>query len=146
VLIAGLAASVVLVPALLEFIEARRFGFGWQGRYTLPLAVGLPILCGLALAMKRRPFPRQERIVIMVGIAYVVAQFLAYWQNLRRYTVGYNGALLFWRDPAWSPPLPSLFLLSAYAVLLVGLAVWLWGGATAGTSEIPEEAEVKAPA
>jgi hypothetical protein len=144
VLIAGLAASVVLVPAVLEFIEARRFGFGWQGRYTLPLAVGLPILCGFALAMEGRAFPRQERIVIMVGIAYVVAQFLAYWQNLRRYTVGYNGALLFWRDPAWSPALPSLFLLSAYAVLLVGLAVWLWDGATAGTSEIPEEAEVKA--
>jgi hypothetical protein len=36
--IVALLGLIIVVPALLEFIEARRFGFGWQGRYTLPLA------------------------------------------------------------------------------------------------------------
>jgi hypothetical protein len=145
-LIAGLGAAVVLVPSVLEFIEARRFGFGWQGRYTLPLAVGLPILCGFALAEERHTFPRRDRLLIVIGIGFVVAQFLAFWQNLRRYTVGYNGPLLFWRDATWSPPVPSLFLLCAYAVLLVALALWLWVRAPDHASEPRQAAEVTAPA
>jgi hypothetical protein len=42
---------------VLEFIEAKRFRFAWQGRYTLPLAVGLPIICGFALAPASPPDP-----------------------------------------------------------------------------------------
>lgn len=127
-MIAALAGLIVLVPAVLEFIEARRFGFGWQGRYTLPLAVGLPILCGFTLAQEpARRLPR-GRLTIVLGVAFVVAHFLAFWQNLRRYAVGINGPLLFWWDADWSPPMPSLLLLVGYAALLVALAVWLWGG------------------
>jgi Predicted membrane protein (DUF2142) len=125
--IAVLLGLVVVVPATLELIEARRFGFGWQGRYTLPLAVGLPILCGFALAQEsRRRLPR-GRLAIVLGIAFVVAHFLAFGENLRRYTVGINGPLTFWLDADWSPPLPSSLLLVAFAVLLVALALWLWG-------------------
>jgi hypothetical protein len=125
--IAVLAALIVLVPAVLEFIEARRFGFGWQGRYTLPLAVGLPILCGFTLAQEpARRLPR-GRLTIVLGVAFVIAHFLAFWQNLRRYTVGIDGSLLFWWDAYWSPPVPSLLLLVGYAAVLVAVAVWLWG-------------------
>jgi hypothetical protein len=127
--IALLVGLIVMVPAVLEFIEARRFGFGWQGRYTLPLAVGLPILCGFTLAQEpARRLPR-GRLTIVLAVAFVVAQFLAFWQNLRRYAVGINGSLLFWWDADWSPPVPSLLLLAGYAVVLVALAVWLWRGA-----------------
>jgi hypothetical protein len=127
---------------VLEFIEARKFGFGWQGRYTLPLAVGLPILCGFALAQDADRIPRRGRIVLVLGIGFVVAHFLAFWQNLRRYTVGDDGSLLFWRDADWSPPFPSLFLLTAYLLLLVALALWLWSNSTADAS--PEEATAAA--
>ncbi len=141
VAIAALLGLIVLVPALLEFIEARRFGFGWQGRYTLPLAVGLPILCGYTLANEpQRVLPR-GRLTVVLASAFVVAHFLAFWQNLRRYAVGYDGPFDFWLDADWSPPLPSLLLLIAYAVLLVALAVWLWGGAADGAGETTETSQ-----
>jgi hypothetical protein len=142
VAITALLGLIIAVPAVLEFIEARRFGFGWQGRYTLPLAVGLPILSGFTLAEGPARILQRRRLAFVLGIAFVVAHFLAFWQNLRRYTVGYDGALAFWRAADWSPPLPSLFLLVAYALVLIALALWLWGGAARGASETPEHAEI----
>jgi hypothetical protein len=55
--------------------------------------------------------------------------------------VGYNGPLAFWFDAHWSPPLPSLLLLVAYAAVLVALAVWLWGDAAARTGLASETSE-----
>jgi Predicted membrane protein (DUF2142) len=142
-LIAGLAASIVVVPAVLEFIEAQRFGFGWQGRYTLPLAVGLPILCGFALSRQSPRILQRGRVALVLGaaltITFVVAHFAAFAVNLQRYTVGLSGGLLFWRHPQWSPPVSPLLLLVAYAVLLVALASWLWVGAVAGPSAGPAD-------
>jgi hypothetical protein len=134
-----------VVPAVLEFIEARRFGFGWQGRYTLPFAVGLPIFCGYALSQQSRRIVQRGRFAIVLGailaITFVVAQFGAFAQNLRRYTVGIGGGWEFWRGADWSPPIPSLFLLVAYAALLVALALWLWGAAVTGPSDTPANAD-----
>src|SRR5215207_7745451 len=124
-----------------------RRGTGWPGRAhragrrrsargrtharsvsSWAFAVGLPILCGFTLAQEpARRLPR-GRLTIVLGVAFVVAHFLAFWQNLRRYAVGIKGPLLFWWDADWSPPMPSLLLLVGYAALLVALAVWLWGG------------------
>jgi hypothetical protein len=103
--IATLLGLIVLVPALLEFIEAERFGFGWQGRYTLPLAVGLPILCGYTLAQEPARVLQRGRLTTVLGVAFVVAHLLAFWQNMRRYTVGSDGPLLFWTDAdSWRWP------------------------------------------
>lgn len=140
--IVALFALIIAVPAVLELIEARRFGFGWQGRYTLPLAVGLPILGGFALAETRVRVLQRGRLTVVFGTAFVVAHFLAFWQNLRRYTVGYDGPLAFWREANWSPPLPSMFLLVAYGLLLVAVALWLWSTWATATSALPEHAEV----
>jgi hypothetical protein len=139
VAIVALLGLVVVVPAVLEFIEARRFGFGWQGRYTLPLAVGVPILCGFALAREPARVLDRGRLRVLFAVAFVVAHFLAFWQNLRRYTVGYDGPLMFWWDPDWSPPFPALLLLVVFLLGLVTLAVWLWGGVTEGSSQAPAD-------
>jgi predicted membrane protein DUF2142 len=128
-LVAATLALVILVPALLEAIEAKRFGFGWQGRYTLPLAVGLPIVAGSVLALERNPILPRRRLAWVFAGAFVVGHFLAFAQNLRRYAVGMHGSLLFWRDAEWSPPVPSSLLLVSYAAVLVILAFWLWNEA-----------------
>jgi hypothetical protein len=140
--IVALLGLIIVVPAVLEFIEAREFGFGWQGRYTLPLAVGLPILSGFTLATKPVRVLQRNRLTIVLAFAFVVAQFAAFYQNLRRYTVGRNGPLAFWRVADWSPPLASLLLLVAYAVLLVALALWFWAGVATAPPDALEDAEV----
>ena len=45
----GLAAAVVLLPVVADLRSASWFGFVWQGRYTLPIAAGVPVLCGLVV-------------------------------------------------------------------------------------------------
>ena len=78
------------------------------------------------------------------GVMLFVAHFLAFAQNLRRYAVGYGGSWNFWLDADWSPPLPSWFLLVAYAVLLVALALWFWAGTEERANDRPT-ADVQLP-
>ena len=47
-LLAATAATVVL-PVIVEAAGAQEAGFIWQGRYTLPLAVGIPIIAGIGI-------------------------------------------------------------------------------------------------
>lgn len=140
--IATLLGLIVVVPAVLEFIEAKRFGFGWQGRYTLPFAVGLPILCGYTLAEEPGRILKRGRLTLVLASAFVVAHLLAFWQNLRRYAVGYDGPLAFWFDADWTPPIPSLLLLASYALVLVALALWLWGRAASPAKDTEIESDV----
>jgi hypothetical protein len=59
----------------------------------------------------------------------VVAHLLAFAQNLRRYTVGYDGAIQYWLHPQWSPPLSPLLLTVAYALVLTAFVGWVLGAA-----------------
>src|SRR5205823_737204 len=52
-LMVGVIAATLLVPMALEALTANRFGFGWQGRYTLPLAIGVPVLAGYLAGRSR---------------------------------------------------------------------------------------------
>lgn len=95
------------VPIALEFGQVPRFGFLWQGRYSLPFAVVLPILGALAMrkvldpVLARTGFP-----VVLAGIA-AAAHVLSFYAAARRYAVGTNGRLnVLWGKTAWAPPLP----------------------------------------
>ena len=125
--LASLAALVIVIPVAFEAPDLHTSGFYWQGRYTLPLAVGVPILAGLTVASSGElsTIPRRRRVLYLLGGALLVAQAAAFVQTLRRYMVGYEGKLLFFVGPAWQPPLPALLLIvvfvAAYAALLVQL-------------------------
>ncbi len=45
-----LIGCTLLLPALIESVQAKNVGFVWQGRYSLPLAVGIPCLIGFGIA------------------------------------------------------------------------------------------------
>ena len=118
--VVGVATAVVPVA-----LYVNQSGYAvWQGRYTLPLAVGVPVLAGLAL---RDSAVRTARgaAVVLVGAALAVGHLLAYAQNLRRYTVGTGGTVWFWTREAWSPPLPSLLLLLGFVVATAAWVTWL---------------------
>jgi hypothetical protein len=126
VVLAVLAGSVV-VPVVIAATPYRAAGTAWQGRYTLPLAVGVPILAAFALASTERGRELvTRRFLFTVGVVVGVAQFLAFAQNLRRYTVGYDGELQYWKAPEWLPPLlsPLLYTL-VYAAAIIAFTAWL---------------------
>jgi hypothetical protein len=80
-----------------------------------------------------RHFLARSRLSLVFAACFVVGQFLAFAQALRRYTVGASGALDFWLHPDWSPPLPGWLLLSAILAVLVMLSVVIWRPASIPT-------------
>ena len=123
----ALVAAVIVVPIVIEGATYNEGGgVNWQGRYTLPLAVGVPILAAVALGTTERG--RQlvtSRFMLGVGVVVGVGQLLAFAQNLRRYTVGYHGDLQYWKDPLWSPPVPALVLTIAFGIAASAFLWWL---------------------
>ena len=118
-----LMLAVVALPVLIEVRQAPEYGLSWQGRYTLPIAVGVPLLAGVAAEGWWRDrgistVSLARMVVGCVGVAHVAA----FWQHLRRYTVGANGRLLFFRSPLWHAPVASWLLLGGY---IVGIAAYL---------------------
>ena len=132
VILIALLIAVIAVPALLESARYEDSGgYFWQGRYTLPLAVGIPILATIALASTE--YGRQlatRRFMFAIGAVVSVAHVLAFAQNLRRYTVGYDGEIQYWRHAAWSPPVSSLLLTIAYTIVVIGFVWWVFASST----------------
>ncbi len=128
----------VATPIALEAWQYREYGLYWQGRYTLPIAVGVPLLAVFALQSDtgRRAVLRGWFVPAVAGML-VVAQVLAFYQALRRWSVGENGPVFYWLDPKWTSIVPQFLLILAYATAFVAFVVWLLGR---------RSAEVAAPA
>lgn len=121
----GLLVAIVLVlPVAESTVIARSIGFFYQGRYTLPLAVGLPLLAALALGKRLIGSPLQHRLLAVVATLAGTAQLVAYVYAMHRYTVGQSGPLMFWRHPIWSPAVPPA-ILSLTMLVLLGVVVVL---------------------
>ena len=53
-LVAGATAVVTIgAPLLFETFQADQVGFFWQGRYSMPLALGVPVLLAMSVATRR---------------------------------------------------------------------------------------------
>ena len=127
-MLAMLAAVAVTVaaPIVLEAWQARTYGFFWQGRYTLPFALGVPLLAAFALRtdLGGRVL-RSGWFIPALGSMLAVADFLAFYQALRRWSVGANGPVLFWLHPRWKAPIPQWLLIIGFGAVVVLLVVWL---------------------
>lgn len=122
----GLVGTTALLPLVSELREAPTTGLFWQGRYTLPLAVGIPLVaawCATPSTEGRRV--AGSRLAIVLGGGLVVAHALAFAQALRRYTVGYDRAVWFWIHPRWEPPVPALALTIGFVATLLLGTTWL---------------------
>ncbi len=115
-------ALTYVVPVAIETARASANNLVWHGRYTLPFAVGIPLLAGYTLRELVGTKLAIKRFAWWLVVAFVVAQMLAFNQALRRYTSGVNGPFWFWTsDTFWSPPVPSWILVFGYLALMIGI-------------------------
>jgi hypothetical protein len=115
-------------PIALQVPTAADTGLIWQGRYALPVAIGVPLLAALVVGVGRtaeddlvRRIARGTLPVILVGH---VAAF--YWAS-RRYAEGLTGDLITFA-PDWESPISYLPGTVLYAVVagLLGLCAWTY--------------------
>ena len=124
-----LIAAVVVVPMLISIGQAHRLGITWQGKDTLPLAVGVHILAASMMANSGLSEVRifRARFVAAVAATAGIATLVALWGDLRRNAVGDNGPDLSFLHAAWQPPLGIagvlVFGLLATGALTVVLAL-----------------------
>ncbi|WP_374007741.1 DUF2142 domain-containing protein [Leifsonia sp. LS-T14] len=129
-----LLASFLLFPAIVQAVYIHGGGLIWQGRYNLPLFLCLVVGAAALLGSRAELLSpaTMRRLILLVVIVAVGAQWWAFEATLRRYSVGGNGTIrLFLLGGApWSPPGGNLLWLGLAAVviaasgLLLALTTW----------------------
>ena len=123
----GAIVITVVTPIVLESWQFNEYGFYWQGRYTLPFAVGVPLLACFALQSNAGGRVFRGALVAALGGMIVAAHILAFYHALRRWSVGADGPLFYWLEPRWASPVPQWLLIVAFSGAMVAFMVWLLG-------------------
>jgi hypothetical protein len=144
-----LTAGVLLGPTLAEVPSASDYGLIWQGRYTLPIAMGIPILA--AWTLHERVIDR-SRVIRGLGVATVVAvvaaNFLAVCVALTRHATGQAWPLNVEFGPQpWSADVRGWVVLTVTGsgLLLVGLLLALLTAHYQSPTLVPPEPEPALP-
>jgi hypothetical protein len=121
-----LAALVVVVVTAPLAIGALLYPY-FQGRYMLPLAIGVVLLAALGLS-ETKPSRLWPPAVPAVTLTFIgAAQIDAFAQTLRRHTIGYHGGWYFTHAPAWHPPAAGpISLTITYAALVAAVLAWIF--------------------
>jgi len=119
--------AIVVLPPVIEASHARLDGYTWSGRDLLPFAVGLPIVAAASLSRSGRQIRHPYAIRAMI-VGGAVANFLAFYEALRRYAVGTRGSLFgFILHPEWRPALGIPLTVGLGLVAFVALAaIFVW--------------------
>lgn len=121
-------AVCIAIPLVAEADRAARSGYFWQGRYGLPLGVGVTVLAGWIIAASQRAPTWAVRIVALVAVAgMAIAQLLAHGIALTRYIVAVPGRQPFaYLDGGhWRPPLSPWMLFLAAVLIFAAYGAWL---------------------
>lgn len=117
---AGVVGVAVLTSWTLTMVQ-NSTPLYWQGRYYLPLLVGVPVLLGTV----RLDAATGRRLALLVAGTSMLVANLALAQTMRRFGVGSSGSL----DPndwnTYDTPVPPVMLLVVHAIASVALVVWI---------------------
>jgi hypothetical protein len=132
----GVVIATVVSAWVLELGQGAVYGRYWQGRYSLPFVVGLPVL----LALRRAPGGSGVRASTMLlgltrplGIVVWVILNAGFAAALQRWGVGLAGSWLPWKWSTYDAPLPPWVLLVVHAIATAWLinSCWSASGDTA---------------
>lgn len=122
--------TFVLMAAMIVVVGSQRYPY-FQGRYALPLAVGIPLLSGLGLEAKRASDLLSSRAVLSVLSASAVVHWLAFYQQFRRYATSGETSWWLFSHPHWEPPVaPIAILLVVHGVILAAMTGWWYVSAS----------------
>jgi hypothetical protein len=134
-------AAGVVIPVAAEVSTYNRTGFTWQGRYILPIAVGVVLMSGMVASRRLRSIPAgrwwdgvaRNLVVPLLG----AAQLLAFGSALKRYSMGLSSDFPFGHYVVtWEPPGGGWTWIIVMGLFSVLFAVWLrWVAATPGPEE-----------
>jgi hypothetical protein len=128
-LVLGMLAMLVIFEAP----EINPVGFYWQGRYWLPLAVGLPLVASAVEPLKVYRHARSALVspavrlsgFVSIGAVLIVAQVAAFLTTLHRYETGLGvpaGSPIKWTPPGGTVLVVALFV--SGQGLLLGFLTW----------------------
>jgi hypothetical protein len=118
-----LTAGMLLGPTVAEVPSAAEYGLIWQGRYTLPFAMGIPILAGWTLRERGLDrFVVMRVLGVLVTTAVVGANLLAVAVALTRHATGWAWPLAVeWGPQPWSADVRGWLVMTVAAVGLAAL-------------------------
>ena len=118
-----LAAAWLALPLIINGFTNSRAGLTYQGRYSLPIFVGLVFL-PLWSDRSRLRLPRlsQRWLVGVVLALVVVAEVGAFWQMLRRFSVGADGKIVLTGRLSWQPSVDPMVLVAINAIAMLAVS------------------------
>ena len=121
-----LLLGTVVFTTVPEAVNAARIGYVWQGRYSLPVAVGIPILSAWAVGRARWWRPRLlAPCLALVAVLWVLGQSIAVCAVLRRYVAGNQGGFFSFLDAdGWHPTFSPGVLALGGLLATAAFAAW----------------------
>jgi hypothetical protein len=129
---AGIVLFVLVFPIVFQGFVARYYEPLWEGRYQLPIALGLPLLAAVILAERAGGLPRTvtARACAVTALMLGIATAVNFWWVQRRNAVGLSGPL-FPLHPLWSPPMGWILAWVMEGAGLLGLGALVVASARA---------------
>ena len=101
--------ATVAIPLVLQAPMTGSASLIWQGRYILPIAVGIPLLAVLGIDRGIGVVADQgRRLAVALAVTVAVLNAYAVFWNLHRYTLGFTDRGLDILRGSWQPPGGSL--------------------------------------
>ena len=144
VVLAGVLVGSVALPVVAQWPSARSEGLAWQGRYQLPLLVGVPLLGAWIAATFARRFPDANRRLVWVATSVVaVALVICHIVAMQRNVVALLGPLNYLSIRGWTSPASRWAML--FATIVVASGFPLLGGWAMRRGEVEEITSEPAP-
>ena len=118
VVFAGAFCFAVVAAWMLELGQGNNYGVYWQGRYTMPFAVGLPLL----LAWRSGANALIDRLAVPIVSATWLIINLGFVESQRRWAVGIYGTWSPFRWDTWSAPIAPVVLVLVHAAITAAVA------------------------
>jgi hypothetical protein len=122
-----LVVGVVATPIVSEAVVGARYGLIWQGRYSLPLAVGIPLLSAWIVG-DWSGLPRRALVTVSIVAAAGAGaiEVVAHLTSMTRYMVGLPHSLFaYLGGGGWTPPVEAPALLCLALIAAIFYSGWL---------------------